>query len=150
MKLYGPSLSGNVARVMACLEEKGVDYELVAVNMIAGEHKKPPHILRNVLYLSLSHFACQFVELLFFHEIFSDWFCFLGLSLQPFGQVPALEDGDLMLFGELLHPLNYLILRYALKLINSINLNLNCYARNSSLDFISDGNSTNYMYFSSY
>jgi len=50
-------------RVLACLHEKGLDFEFVPVNMAAGDHKTPAF-----------------------------------LSLNPFGQVPALEDGDLKLF----------------------------------------------------
>ncbi|CAL5425176.1 unnamed protein product [Camellia sinensis] len=52
MKLYGIPASTCTARVIACLYEKGVDFELIPVNMGA----------------------------------------------EPFGQIPALEDGDLTLF----------------------------------------------------
>ncbi|KAL6627876.1 hypothetical protein ACP70R_031602 [Stipagrostis hirtigluma subsp. patula] len=62
MKVYGPAASTNVARVLVCLEEVGLDYELVPVDMTKGEHKSPAHVSRN-----------------------------------PFGQVPAFQDGDLIL-----------------------------------------------------
>ncbi|TVU20842.1 hypothetical protein EJB05_30442, partial [Eragrostis curvula] len=62
IKVYGPAASTNVARVLVCLEEVGVEYELVPVDMPSGEHKRPEHLARN-----------------------------------PFGQVPAFQDGDLML-----------------------------------------------------
>ncbi|XP_075500901.1 glutathione S-transferase PARB-like [Primulina tabacum] len=63
IKVHGATLSTATMKVCACLNEKGLDYEFVHVNMRVGEHKKDPF-----------------------------------LSLQPFGQVPAFEDGDLKLF----------------------------------------------------
>lgn len=45
------------------LEEKGIEYELVPVDLTKGDHKTPEHLAR-----------------------------------QPFGVIPALEDGDLMIF----------------------------------------------------
>ncbi|KAK1316099.1 hypothetical protein QJS10_CPA05g00471 [Acorus calamus] len=63
LKLYGVALSPNVMRVLLCLYEKGLDFELVPVDLRAGEHKQEPFI-----------------------------------SLNPFGQVPALEDGDVKVF----------------------------------------------------
>ncbi|MED6180776.1 hypothetical protein PIB30_013671 [Stylosanthes scabra] len=63
VKVYGPSLSTAVSRVLACLIEKDVQFELIPVDMSKGEHKRP-----------------QF------------------LSLQPFGQVPAFQDGNISLF----------------------------------------------------
>ncbi|XAR61310.1 Glutathione transferase [Bertholletia excelsa] len=63
IKVHGNALSTAAQRVMACLHEKGLPFELVLVDMRAGEHKREPF-----------------------------------LSLNPFGQVPAFEDGDLKLF----------------------------------------------------
>jgi glutathione S-transferase len=63
IKVYGNVVSPGVQRVLAILYEKELKYELVEVNMSAGDHKKEPYI-----------------------------------SLNPFGQIPALEDGDLKLF----------------------------------------------------
>jgi len=63
VKLYGPTMSWNVTRCVAALEEAGVDYELVNINFGTGEHKSPDHLARN-----------------------------------PFGLVPALQDGDLYIF----------------------------------------------------
>ncbi|TVU20852.1 hypothetical protein EJB05_30452 [Eragrostis curvula] len=45
--VYGPVLSTNVARILVCLEEVGAQYELVPVDMVAGEHKSPAHVARN-------------------------------------------------------------------------------------------------------
>ncbi|KAK4407027.1 Glutathione S-transferase PARB [Sesamum angolense] len=63
IKVHGSLFSTAAMRVFACLNEKGLEYEFVPVDMRAGEHKKEPF-----------------------------------LSLNPFGQVPAFEDGDLKLF----------------------------------------------------
>ncbi|XP_052197558.1 glutathione S-transferase F12-like [Diospyros lotus] len=63
VKVYGAENAACAQRVMACLVELGVDFELVHVDLDKGEHKKPDFLL-----------------------------------LQPFGQVPAIEDGDFKLF----------------------------------------------------
>ncbi|PKA52712.1 putative glutathione S-transferase GSTF1 [Apostasia shenzhenica] len=63
VKVFGSPASTCTGRVLFVLEELGVEYEIVPVNMAAGEHKKHPHLARN-----------------------------------PFGQIPALQDGDLVLF----------------------------------------------------
>ncbi|XP_052162900.1 probable glutathione S-transferase GSTF2 [Oryza glaberrima] len=63
MKLYGSTLSWNVTRCVAVLEEAGAEYEIVPLDFSKGEHKAPDHLARN-----------------------------------PFGQVPALQDGDLFLW----------------------------------------------------
>lgn len=44
VKVYGPPISTAVSRVLACLLEKGVDYQLISVNMSKGEHKKPDYL----------------------------------------------------------------------------------------------------------
>ncbi|XP_048130292.1 glutathione S-transferase-like [Rhodamnia argentea] len=63
MKVYGAVFSTAAMRVFAALYEKDLEFELVPVDMRAGEHKK-------------EHF----------------------LAINPFGQVPAFEDGDVKLF----------------------------------------------------
>lgn len=40
VKVYGPPLSTAVSRVLACLLEKDVPFQLLPVNMAKGEHKK--------------------------------------------------------------------------------------------------------------
>ncbi|XP_037461578.1 glutathione S-transferase 1-like [Triticum dicoccoides] len=47
VKVYGPAMSWNIARVLVSLEESGVNYELVAVDFAAAEHKSPAHLGRN-------------------------------------------------------------------------------------------------------
>ncbi|KAF0918043.1 hypothetical protein E2562_021734 [Oryza meyeriana var. granulata] len=63
VKVFGPAMSTNVARVLLCLEEVGAEYEVVDIDFQAMEHKSPEHLKRN-----------------------------------PFGQIPAFQDGDLLLF----------------------------------------------------
>ncbi|GJV53840.1 RNA-directed DNA polymerase, eukaryota, reverse transcriptase zinc-binding domain protein, partial [Tanacetum coccineum] len=63
IKLHGVIGSPSVFRAMAALYEKDLDFEFVAVDFVAREHKLP-----------------QF------------------LALNPFGELPAFEDGDLILF----------------------------------------------------
>ncbi|MES6669710.1 glutathione S-transferase N-terminal domain-containing protein, partial [Cutibacterium acnes] len=63
IKVYGSPVSTCTGRVVACIEELDLEYELVPVDLTTGEHKRAPHIDRN-----------------------------------PFGQIPALEDGKVVLF----------------------------------------------------
>ncbi|KAJ0099383.1 hypothetical protein Patl1_20983 [Pistacia atlantica] len=63
VKVFGPVHAACPQRVLACLLEKDVDFEIVHVNLDQGEHKQPDFLVR-----------------------------------QPFGQVPAIEDGDFRLF----------------------------------------------------
>ncbi|KAK4423365.1 Glutathione S-transferase [Sesamum alatum] len=63
IKVHGQPLSSSVQRVVLCLAEKGLEYELVLVDFATGQHKKEPFI-----------------------------------SINPFGQIPGFEDGDLTLF----------------------------------------------------
>lgn len=48
MKLYGSTLSWNVTRCVAVLEEAGAEYEIVPLDFSKGEHKAPDHLARNV------------------------------------------------------------------------------------------------------
>lgn len=47
-KVHGLARSTCTTRVLVCLEEKGMDYELVPVNMAAGAHKQQPFLSLNV------------------------------------------------------------------------------------------------------
>ncbi|KAG9154159.1 hypothetical protein Leryth_000632 [Lithospermum erythrorhizon] len=62
-KVHGIAASTAVARVLACLHEKDLEYEIVPIDPRTKENKKETFLLLN-----------------------------------PFGQVPAFEDGDLKLF----------------------------------------------------
>ena len=45
--LYGPTYSTFVRTVRMVLAEKNVDYDLVDVDMMKGEHHSPPHLQRH-------------------------------------------------------------------------------------------------------
>ncbi|XP_042505452.1 glutathione S-transferase F13 [Macadamia integrifolia] len=47
LKLYGVPMSTCTSRVLACLHEKCVNFELVPVNLAVGEHKQPPFLAKN-------------------------------------------------------------------------------------------------------
>lgn len=63
LKLYGLPMSPNVVRVATVLNEKGLEFQVVPVDVTTGAHKQPEF-----------------------------------LALNPFGQIPALEDGDEVLY----------------------------------------------------
>ncbi|KAK4480048.1 hypothetical protein RD792_013105 [Penstemon davidsonii] len=63
VNVYGPANAACPQRVLACLIELGVEFELIPIKLEIGEQKQPKFLLR-----------------------------------QPFGQVPAIEDGDFRLF----------------------------------------------------
>lgn len=44
VKVYGPPMSTAVSRVLACLVEKDVPFQLVTVNMSKAEHKSPEYL----------------------------------------------------------------------------------------------------------
>ncbi|KAJ7980251.1 Glutathione S-transferase family protein [Quillaja saponaria] len=62
IKVYGIPTSTCTAHVLLCLHEKGIEYQLVPVDLASAAHKQQPH-----------------------------------LPLNPFGQVPAIEDDDISL-----------------------------------------------------
>jgi glutathione S-transferase len=45
--VYGPAYSTFTRTCRMALEEKGVDYDLVEVDMLNGAHKQPEHLARN-------------------------------------------------------------------------------------------------------
>ena len=47
VKVYGWAMSPFVARALLCLEEAGVDYELVPMSREAGDHRQPDFLARN-------------------------------------------------------------------------------------------------------
>jgi glutathione S-transferase len=50
MKVYGWAVSPWMARVLICLEEAGVEYELVPMSRVGGDHRRPEHLARNVCF----------------------------------------------------------------------------------------------------
>uniref|UniRef100_A0ACD5W5U9 Uncharacterized protein n=2 Tax=Avena sativa TaxID=4498 RepID=A0ACD5W5U9_AVESA len=47
VKVYGWAMSPFVARALLCLEEAGVEYELVPMSREAGDHLRPDFLARN-------------------------------------------------------------------------------------------------------
>ncbi|XXG80647.1 hypothetical protein AAC387_Pa09g1463 [Persea americana] len=47
VKVHGASMSTCTARVLACLHEKGVEYEFVSVGLADGAHKQQPFLSLN-------------------------------------------------------------------------------------------------------
>ncbi|WVZ96271.1 hypothetical protein U9M48_041929 [Paspalum notatum var. saurae] len=47
VKVYGWARSPFVSRALLCLEEAGVEYELVPMSREAGDHRTPDHLARN-------------------------------------------------------------------------------------------------------
>jgi Glutathione S-transferase, N-terminal domain len=56
--VYGTPLSPAVARVLACLFEKEVDFKLSPVDMAKGQHKSPDFLK---LQVSLSFFLYRVI-----------------------------------------------------------------------------------------
>ena len=48
MKVYGWAVSPWMARALVCLEEAGVEYEIVPMSRCGGDHRRPEHLARNV------------------------------------------------------------------------------------------------------
>ncbi|CAI9755812.1 unnamed protein product [Fraxinus pennsylvanica] len=44
VKVYGPPLSAAVSRVLTCLLEKDVQFQLIPINLVRGEQKKPDYL----------------------------------------------------------------------------------------------------------
>ena len=47
VKVHGWAMSPFVARALLCLEEAGVEYELVPMSREAGDHRQPDFLARN-------------------------------------------------------------------------------------------------------
>lgn len=60
LKLYGLPMSTCTTRVMICLHEKDLEFELVPVDLFTQENKKPPFLAKNVtnLLLKTLQFHC--------------------------------------------------------------------------------------------
>ncbi|RRT48472.1 hypothetical protein BHM03_00046890 [Ensete ventricosum] len=50
VKVYGMPMSTNTIRVLAALNEKGVEFELVIVDLRTGAHKQPDFVALNVRF----------------------------------------------------------------------------------------------------
>lgn len=109
VKVYGPTLSTAVSRVLACLLEKDVQFQLLPVNMAKGEHKTPDYlkIQASFFFLRLVDYLNYYSDSCFLFTICST-LTFL-IFHQPFGQVPAYQDEDITLFGNY-HFLSFIFL----------------------------------------
>ncbi|GKU86811.1 hypothetical protein SLEP1_g1286 [Rubroshorea leprosula] len=47
IKLHGAPMSTCTAKVLTCLHEKGIDFEFVPINLLAGEQKQPSFVAKN-------------------------------------------------------------------------------------------------------
>ena len=100
VKVFGHPMLTNVARVLLFLEEVGAEYELVPLDFVAGEHKRPQHVQLNVSRRQFVDRSPYQVQVMISDR---DATCFS--SLQPFAKMPGFQDGDLVLFGEpSIHP----------------------------------------------
>ena len=100
IKVFGHAASTATRRVLLTLHEKNLDFELVHVELKDGEHKKEPFLSRNVsIYILTMSFETR--PTTFDKSWSGSWMFFFVFDwcLQPFGKVPAFEDGDLKLFG---------------------------------------------------
>ncbi|RZC92995.1 hypothetical protein C5167_028355 [Papaver somniferum] len=101
LKLYGFPMSTPTAAVMTFLAEKEIEYELVYVDLSKGEHKSPAYLTKNARTLNtFSQFNCILSSrnLLLLGYLNISSFFILLYNLQPFGQIPVLEDGSVTLF----------------------------------------------------
>lgn len=49
VKLYGQIKAGNPQRVLLCFLEKGIEFEVIHVDLDKFEQKKPEYLLRQVI-----------------------------------------------------------------------------------------------------
>jgi len=100
VKVFGSAAFTNVARVLVCLEEVGAEYEVVDVDFHTVEHKGPEHLARNVTRHSSRSVHSFRLPNTYIPSYLDrrNLIYLLSLHFQPFGQVPAFQDGDLMLF----------------------------------------------------
>lgn len=54
VKVYGTLRSGCTQRVLACFLEKEVEFEIVDIDLQAGEQKRPEFLLLQVTFIILS------------------------------------------------------------------------------------------------
>lgn len=100
IKVHGSPMSTATQKVLACLYEKGIEFQFVPVNMATGEHKSENYLSLNVSFSIITDpFLSFYLVILFSMNLIS-----LVRLIQPFGQVPAFEDGGLKLFGAFIWP----------------------------------------------
>lgn len=50
VKLFGQIKAGNPQRVLLCFLEKGIEFEVIHVDLNTFEQKKPEYLLRQVIF----------------------------------------------------------------------------------------------------
>lgn len=88
VKVYGPTMSTAVSRVLACLFEKEVPFDLIPVNMAKGEHKKPDYLKLQVVTFFFFSFCILMYSyiaicLSFFHVITTAFPCLFLVAIRP-------------------------------------------------------------------
>jgi hypothetical protein len=66
VKVYGTIRSACVQRVLACLLEKGVDFDVVHVDLEAGEQKRPEFLVLQAINIS---YYVNFRQCMYFFNI---------------------------------------------------------------------------------
>lgn len=95
LQVFGQPASTDVARVLTCLFEKNLEFELVRIDTFKKSHKLPEFIkLRVCHFLSI-----QFLFFCFFQESGSDNFELLSSFQDPTGQV-TFKHGDKTIVGK--------------------------------------------------
>jgi glutathione S-transferase len=61
VKVYGPHCA-SAKRVLVCLIEKGIEFEVVPINVLEGEHKNPEYLKLQVNYSPFLYFPFIFVK----------------------------------------------------------------------------------------
>lgn len=61
VKVFGPLNSGCTQRVLACLLEKEVAFEIVHIDLDQGEHKRPDFLVRQVI----EDFHCKVADYIY-------------------------------------------------------------------------------------
>lgn len=68
VKVYGPTAAACPQRVMACLLEKGVEFEVIHVDLEAGEQKRPEFLARQVNISMTTRFSSIIIACMLSYE----------------------------------------------------------------------------------
>lgn len=58
VKVYGPAYA-SPKRVIVCLIEKGIEFEVVDIDLFKGENKTPEYLKLQVIFLIFSSILCN-------------------------------------------------------------------------------------------
>ena len=62
LKVYGLPISTCTSRVLTCLHEKEVEFELIPINLFTAEHLQPPFLSKNVINFIFFFFLVKFAS----------------------------------------------------------------------------------------